>query len=66
VVVQYSDGEVEVTVSDDGRGVGTGDGGGHGLVGMRERVSVYGGELDAGPKPGGGYRLRAKLPLTAS
>jgi signal transduction histidine kinase len=66
VVVQYSDGEVEVTVSDDGRGVGTGDGGGHGLVGMRERVSVYGGDLDAGPKPGGGYRLRAKLPLAAS
>jgi signal transduction histidine kinase len=66
VVVHYSDGEVEVTVSDDGRGVGTGDGGGHGLVGMRERVSVYGGDLDAGPRPGGGYRLRAKLPLAAS
>jgi signal transduction histidine kinase len=66
VVVRYSDGQVEVTVSDDGRGVGTGDGGGHGLVGMRERVSVYGGDLDAGPKPGGGYRLRAKLPLVAS
>jgi signal transduction histidine kinase len=66
VVVHYSDGEVEVTVSDDGRGVGTGSGGGHGLVGMRERVLVYGGDLDAGPKPGGGYRLRAKLPLAAS
>jgi signal transduction histidine kinase len=67
VVVHYSDGEVEVTISDDGRGVGTrGGGGGHGLVGMRERVSVYGGDLDAGPRPGGGYRLRAKLPLAAS
>jgi signal transduction histidine kinase len=66
VFVDYGDGYLEVTVKDDGKGVvGNGDGGGHGLVGMRERVSVYGGELDAGPQPGGGYRLRAKLPLTA-
>jgi signal transduction histidine kinase len=63
VLVTYRDGEIEVTVSDNGRGVGNGDGGGHGLVGMRERVSVYGGELDAGPQPNGGYRLRARLPL---
>jgi signal transduction histidine kinase len=64
VLVNYGDGYLEVTVRDDGKGVGNGDGGGHGLVGMRERVSVYGGELDAGPATGGGYRLRAKLPLT--
>jgi signal transduction histidine kinase len=64
VLVNYGDDQVEVTVIDDGRGVGNGDGGGHGLVGMRERVSVYGGELDAGPQPGGGYRLRARLPVT--
>jgi signal transduction histidine kinase len=64
VLVNYGDGYLEVTVRDDGKGVGNGDGGGHGLVGMRERVSVYGGELDAGPQTGGGYRLRAKLPLT--
>jgi signal transduction histidine kinase len=64
VLVSYGDGEIEVTVSDDGKGVGNGDGGGHGLVGMRERVSLYGGELDAGPQPNGGYRLRARLPFT--
>jgi signal transduction histidine kinase len=65
VVVSYGEGHIEVTVTDDGTGVGNGDGGGHGLVGMRERVSVYGGELDAGPQSDGGYRLRAKLPLEA-
>ena len=65
VLVHYGDGQLEVIVSDNGSGVGNGDGGGHGLVGMRERVSVYGGELDAGPQPGGGYRLRARLPLAS-
>ena len=63
MVVCYGDGDLEVTVSDDGRGAGSGDGGGHGLVGMRERVAVFGGELEAGPRAEGGYRLRAKLPV---
>ena len=63
VLVSYGDGHVEITVSDDGSGGGDGDGGGHGLVGMRERVSVYGGELDAGPRLEGGYALRARLPV---
>ncbi len=65
VLVNYGDGQIEVVVSDDGRGAGGGDGSGHGLVGMRERVSVYGGELDAGPRPEGGYRLRARLPVAS-
>jgi len=64
VVVRYVDGTVELTISDDGQGGGDGGGSGHGLVGMRERVSVYGGELEAGPQASGGFRLRATLPVT--
>jgi signal transduction histidine kinase len=63
VLVRYSDGAVEVSVTDDGAGGGDGGGGGHGLVGMRERVTLYGGELESGPRAGGGYVLRARLPV---
>jgi signal transduction histidine kinase len=63
VLVRYGAGEVEIVVTDDGDGSGDGDKGGHGLVGMRERVAVYGGELEAGPRPEGGFALRARLPL---
>jgi signal transduction histidine kinase len=66
VVVRYGDGEIELEVADNGTGGGDGSGGGHGLVGMRERVAVYGGELDAAPRPEGGFRLRARLPLEAT
>jgi signal transduction histidine kinase len=65
VLVRYGDGAVELVVTDDGRGASDGkaESGGHGVAGMRERVAVYGGELEAGPRPEGGYSLRARLPL---
>jgi signal transduction histidine kinase len=66
VLVRYCGERVELVVADDGNGNGTGDGGGHGLVGMRERVAVYGGDLDAGPRPDGGYELRARIPVSGS
>jgi signal transduction histidine kinase len=65
VRVRYDGDHVEIEVCDDGRGAGgaAAPGGGHGLVGMRERVSIYGGDLEAGPRAEGGFRLRARLPV---
>ena len=64
VVIRYGENGVEVEVADDGVGAVNGSrGDGHGLVGMRERVALYGGSLDAGPREGGGFVLRAQLPL---
>lgn len=66
VRVRYEDDEVVVEVLDDGRGVvaATSSTAGHGLVGMRERVDVCGGELRTGPRAGGGFGVRARLPVT--
>ena len=66
VLVRYDGAEVEVVVRDNGRGGGSGDGGGHGLVGMRERVAVSGGELHAGRLAEGGFELRARIPVSAA
>jgi signal transduction histidine kinase len=68
VTIGYRDQEVTVEVTDDGRGAvppasdgraGTG----HGLIGMRERVAAFNGDLEVGPRPGGGFRVAARLPL---
>ena len=61
VRVRYLSRELELDVTDDGRG-GPATGGGMGLVGMRERVTVHDGTLEHGDQPDGGYRVRARLP----
>jgi signal transduction histidine kinase len=77
VRLQYRPRDLLITVSDDGpppdsapaaAGPGTGEeagpgSDGRGLIGLRERIAVYGGEIDAGPRPGGGWRLTARIPL---
>jgi signal transduction histidine kinase len=70
VLVGYRDQDVTVEILDDGRGPGTAAsdgrvGTGHGLIGMRERVQVFGGDLQTGPRPGGGFRVAARLPIAA-
>jgi signal transduction histidine kinase len=61
--VSYQPHALALEISDDGRGSSNRAGDGHGLVGMRERVALYGGELEAGPRAGGGFGVRARLPL---
>ena len=63
VHVRYGDGRIELDVADDGVGfTGNGSGGGHGLIGMRERVALYGGELETATRPEGGFLVHASLP----
>jgi signal transduction histidine kinase len=65
VVVRYLSRELQLEVIDDGQGTAQNGDGGHGLIGIRERVAIYGGRLQAGAEPRGGYAVRAQLPLEA-
>ena len=66
VRLRYEADGLEVEVADDGAGGVNGDGPGHGIAGIRERVAVYGGELEAGQRSEGGYALRARLPYASA
>jgi signal transduction histidine kinase len=63
VTVRYRPDEVELEVADDGKGPALTNGHGHGLVGIRERTKIYGGEMSAGAAPAGGFVLSARLPV---
>ena len=63
VTVSYGDDELDLEIVDDGAGTANGDGAGHGLIGMRERVTMFGGDIDAGARTEGGYAVRARLPI---
>ena len=63
VTVRYAPDAVHIEVEDDGRGSSAPDGQGHGLLGIRERVKIYGGVMAAGPTADGGFRLTSTLPL---
>jgi signal transduction histidine kinase len=65
VLVRYGAGMLEVEVVDDGQGAAGGADRGHGIIGMRERAALVGGELRVGSAPGGGFAVRARIPLEA-
>ena len=64
VWIDRQDGQLSIEVTDSGRG-GTAAGTGYGITGMRERAALLGGDLSAGPRPGGGFRVTARLPVPA-
>ena len=63
LALRYDPGAVRIEIRDDGEGRSAADGLGHGLVGIRERVKIYGGDMSAGAVEGGGFVLSARLPL---
>jgi signal transduction histidine kinase len=63
VTVRYRPDELEIEVRDNGQGSATSDGLGHGLIGVRERVKIYGGKMSAGRASYGGFVLSTSLPL---
>ena len=63
MTVCYRPDELEIEVRDNGRGSATTDGLGHGLIGVRERVKIYGGKMSAGTATNGGFVLSTRLPL---
>jgi len=64
VLVRYAGGALELQIHDSGRGRQAAMLSGHGIIGMRERVSLYGGEFEAGPLADGGFAVTARLPLS--
>jgi signal transduction histidine kinase len=63
VIISFEPQVLRIEIADDGRGVnGRATDGGHGLMGMRERVGVYGGTFEAGAAAGGGFRVAVRLP----
>jgi signal transduction histidine kinase len=64
-MICYGNDDVELEIADDGAGTGKDGGSGQGLIGMRERVTVYGGVFESG-RHNGGYLVRARLPLDAN
>jgi signal transduction histidine kinase len=63
VAIEYATDQLRIDVRDNGDGAVTRNGGGHGLIGIRERVKLYGGEMSTGNANGGGFILSARLPL---